>query len=243
MIRLILWITISRSRPAISTPSENAVADRHQDPEQQERDEDRQQREGGADLAPPHVLPDQRQELHAGTPSSSSTPFSRCSVRLARSAACGSCVTITIVLPCSRLSVCSSSRISSPALRSRSPVGSSQSSSVGIGDDRAGDADALLLAARQLTRIVLGAIGEADHLQRDARRACGARPSTASSAAAAARRCARRSAPAAGCTAGRRSRCAASAIATARRRDSSLMRDAADLDRRRWSACRARPSD
>ena len=49
----------------------------------------------------------------------------------ARSAACGSCVTMTIVLPWSRLSVCSRSRISSPALRSRSPVGSSQSSSVG----------------------------------------------------------------------------------------------------------------
>ena len=98
-----------------------------------------------------------------------STPLSRWIVRCARSAACGSCVTMTIVLPWSRLSDCSRSRISSPALRSRSPVGSSHSSSVGIGDDGAGDADALLLAARQLARVVLGAFGEPDDLQRDAR--------------------------------------------------------------------------
>ena len=90
-------------------------------------------------------------------------------MRCARSAACGSCVTMTIVLPWSRLSDCSRSRISSPALRSRSPVGSSHSSSVGIGHDRARDADALLLAAGQLPRIVLGALGEADDFQRDAR--------------------------------------------------------------------------
>ena len=87
-----------------------------------------------------------------------------------------------------------------------------------VGHDRARDADALLLAAGQLPRIVPRAVGEPDDLQRDRRRACGARPSTASSAAAAARRSARRSAPAAGCRAGRRSRCAASASATAGRR-------------------------
>ncbi len=83
-----------------------------------------------------------------------------------------------------------------------------------IGDDGARDADALLLSARQLTRVVVRAIGEADDLQRDRRRASGARLSTASSAAAAARRCARPSAPAAGCRAERRSRCAARATAT-----------------------------
>ena len=33
-----------------------------------------------------------------------------------------------------------------------------------IGDDRAGDGDALLLAARHFTRIVLGPVGEADDL-------------------------------------------------------------------------------
>ena len=35
-----------------------------------------------------------------------------------------------------------------------------------IGDDRAGDPDALLLAARQLPRIVPGAVGEPDDLER-----------------------------------------------------------------------------
>ena len=44
------------------------------------------------------LLQSKRQELHACTPSIS-TPFSRCSVRLARSAARGSCVTMTMVLP------------------------------------------------------------------------------------------------------------------------------------------------
>ena len=34
-----------------------------------------------------------------------------------------------------------------------------------VGDDRAGDADALLLAARQLPRVVLRALGEADDLR------------------------------------------------------------------------------
>ena len=37
--------------------------------------------------------------MAADASSPASTPFSRCSVRRARSAACGSCVTITIVLP------------------------------------------------------------------------------------------------------------------------------------------------
>ena len=45
-------------------------------------------------------------------------------------------------------------------------MGSSHSSSVGIGDDRARDADALLLAARQLARLVLHAVAEADELER-----------------------------------------------------------------------------
>ncbi len=150
---------------------------RHQQSEQQERDEDAGEREDRAELPPPEVLPDERQVLHAAAPLVSE-PLSRCSVRFARSAACGSCVTITIVLPCSRLSVCSRSRISSPALRSRSPVGSSQSSSVGIGDDGARDADALLLTAGELPRIVPRALGQAHDLQRDRRRACAARPST-----------------------------------------------------------------
>ena len=85
-----------------------------------------------------------------------------------------------------------------------------------IGDDRARDADALLLAARQLARIVVHRArpspttdsATCTRLRRSAL-------PTAWSAAAAARRSAPRSAPAAGCTAGRRSRCAARATPTA----------------------------
>ena len=100
-----------------------------------------------------------------------------------------------------------------------------------VGDDRARDADALLLAARELARVVLGAIGEADDLQRDRHALAALGLRQAASAAAAARRCARRSAPAAGCRAGRRSRCAARASATAAPPPRLADRDAADLDR------------
>ena len=93
-----------------------------------------------------------------------------------------------------------------------------------VGDDRARDADALLLAARELARIVVHPLAEADDRQRDLARACAARPSTASSAAAAARRSAPPSAPAAGCTTGRRSRCGARARPRARAPDSLSMR-------------------
>ena len=88
-------------------------------------------------------------------------PLSRCSVRRAYSAAFGSCVTMTIVLPCSRLSICSRPRISSAVSRSRSPVGSSQIRSVGSETMRAGDRDALLLAARELPGLVPRAVARA----------------------------------------------------------------------------------
>ena len=110
-----------------------------------------------------------------------------------------------------------------------------------VGDDGAGDADALLLAAGQLPRVVLRAIGEADDLQRDRRALAPLGSATASSAAAAARRSSRPSAPAAGCRAGRRSRCSAIATARARCRRSVLICDAGDLDAAARSADRVRP--
>src|SRR5574337_1234842 len=68
--------------------------------------------------------------LHAAT-CSTRVPLSRCNVCVAYSAAFGSWVTITIVLPCSRLSCCSRPSTSSADWRSRSPVGSSHTSTVG----------------------------------------------------------------------------------------------------------------
>ena len=73
-------------------------ANRHQEPEKEERDENRQQGKRGAELPSPDVLPDERKELH-DCPFPVRTPLSRCNVRLARSAARGSCVTMTMVLP------------------------------------------------------------------------------------------------------------------------------------------------
>ena len=65
------------------------------------------------------------------TARSTSRPFSRCNSRWARSAACGSCVTMMIVLfKCSR-SMASRSSISSADFESKSPVGSSATINVG----------------------------------------------------------------------------------------------------------------
>ena len=49
---------------------------------------------------------------------------------------------------------------------SRLPVGSSASSSDGFVDQRAGDGHALLLAARELIRVVIDARAEADGFER-----------------------------------------------------------------------------
>src|SRR6476659_8090806 len=105
------------------------VLHHHQEAVEHERDEDGGEGEDRPHLPAKQVPPDEWQVLHATV--SISSPFSRCKTCVARSAACGSCVTMMMVLPCSRLSACRRSRISSPALRSRSPVGSSHSSSVG----------------------------------------------------------------------------------------------------------------
>ena len=87
----------------------------------------------------------------------------------ANSAALGSWVTMTMLLPCSRFSICSRCSTSSADLRSRSPVGSSHTSRVGIGHQRARDRDALSLAAGQFVGLVLGAVGDADQGQRGQR--------------------------------------------------------------------------
>ena len=58
---------------------------------------------------------------------------------------------------------------SAPVFESRFPVGSSARITRGSTDERAGDRDALLLAARELARQVLGAVGEADLAEQRAR--------------------------------------------------------------------------
>src|SRR5262249_61555568 len=112
---------------------EGAV-DRRQDAEQEQRDRERPGGERGARLLPEQIADDQVQVLHRAplaVTDSTSTPFSRWRTRRARSAASGSCVTISTVLPWSRTRRSSRSRISSALLRSRSPVGSSHRRNVG----------------------------------------------------------------------------------------------------------------
>ena len=94
------------------------------------------------------------------------TPFSRWRWTCARAAARGSCVTITMVFLKSRLSVSSRPRISSALLRVEVAGRLVGDEHRRIGDDRARDRDALLLAARELPRVVLRAIRQADDLER-----------------------------------------------------------------------------
>ena len=154
------------------------VADRHQDAEQHERDEDRQQREDRAELPPPDVLPDERQKLHAS--SLVSTPFSRW-MRAPR--ALGGARIVRhhddrlAVIAVERLQQVEDLVAGFAIEIARRLVAQQQR---GIGDDGARDADALLLAARQLTRIMLGAIGEARRLSARCPRAFSAPPSRAS---------------------------------------------------------------
>src|SRR4029079_26728 len=97
----------------------------------QKRDENRNQHQDGPQLLAKQVFADQQEIVHPTSSFSTKWPLSRCRVRRAYCAAAGSCVTITIVLPSSRWRICSVDRISSAVVRSRSPVGSSQSRSLG----------------------------------------------------------------------------------------------------------------
>ena len=91
-------------------------------------------------------------------------------MRRANAAISASCVTISTVMPRSRFSAASSSMISRLRCVSRLPVGSSASSTVGRGHDRARDRHALLLAAREFARRVVAPAVEADRGQRLGRR-------------------------------------------------------------------------
>ena len=82
--------------------------------------------------------------------------------------------------------------------------------------ERAGDRDALLLAARELRRVVMAAIGEADLVQQ--RLGAGGRPCGRRRSPSARARSRARSATAAGGRTGRRSRCACRGAAPARPR-------------------------
>ena len=88
--------------------------------------------------------------------------------RPAKPAMSGSCVTSRIVMPVDQRSW-NSAMTSTLVSESRLPVGSSARITFGCDDQRARDRDALLLAARQLVRVVMDAVGEADALERLAR--------------------------------------------------------------------------
>ena len=86
--------------------------------------------------------------------------------RSANVAMSGSCVTMTMVMPSSRLSsvrrFITSLEVAAVEVAGRL-VGEHH---LRPGDDRPGDGDALLLAAGKFVRVVAGAVGEADLVER-----------------------------------------------------------------------------
>ena len=135
-----------------------------------------------------------------------------------------------MVLPWSRLSARSSAEHFLGRLAVEVAGGLVADQQRRVGDDRARDRDALLLAARELGRLVARAVGQADQLQRDGRALACARPPTAWSAAAAARRCAAPRASASGCRTGTRSRPATRATCASAARAELVDALAADGD-------------
>ena len=151
------------------------------------------------------VLQQQAEEEHRGRQagqaarSSTSTPFSRCTSRRARAAALGSWVTITMVLPssCDQLLQQRQHLLAGGAVEvAGGLVGDDQRR---VGDQRARDGHALLLAARELARVGgrRGRSGPPAPAPAPRARAAGA--PTGPSAAAAAPRSRTPTAPASGC--------------------------------------------
>ena len=104
----------------------------------------------------------------------------------------GSWVTMTMVFLNSVLSPSGSCSTSSPDLRSRSPVGPVREQHLRIAHERARDRDALLLAARQLARVVAEPVAETDEFERERRALAALGAAHLIGAAAAARRSAAR---------------------------------------------------
>ena len=103
--------------------------------------------------------------------------------RSQRAASSGSCVTTTSAVPASRLSSNRSASTVAPVSASRLPVGSSAKRSARAADEGAGERDALLLAARELRRVVVGAVAQPDAVEQVERRGPGAAARRAARAA------------------------------------------------------------
>ena len=136
----------------------------------------------------------------------SGRPFSRCRQWSAAAAAFGSWVTMTTVLPWSRTSIRKKIEDLFRRLAVEVAGGLVGDQQPGVGDDGAGDGDALFLAPGELGRAVVRAVGETDEVEGAGARARGVRRGFARTAAAAVRRSRRPRGSAPGDRAGRCSR-------------------------------------
>ena len=179
MIRLILLISTSRSSPAISTPKLNAVRIVIRMPNSRNATKIDSSVKMVRIFRRQTLLPDERAgNLHRQSPPQRATPFSRCSVRV------GALGGVRVVRDHhDRLAVLAVERLQQVedfvarlAIEiARRLVAEQQRR---VGDDGARDADALLLAARELARIVLARGRRGRRPSARSRRACAARPST-----------------------------------------------------------------
>ena len=124
-----LLMTTSRSAPAASTPCVEGGADGDEQAEEEQRHRERAHGEDGADLAPQQVREEQGQELHRQLGEDALVEVQRGVGALRRARVVGDhehglAELAARASPAGR-------RISSALLRSRSPVGSSQSRNVG----------------------------------------------------------------------------------------------------------------
>ena len=160
-----LWIITSRSAPATSTPRLNAARNAMSAPNRTNAKKIAASVNSVLNFAAPEVAPDERQELHAAA-SSTSTPF----VEMQR--ALGARGRVRVVRHHDdRLAVIAVERLQQVEdLVARLAVevagGLVAQQQRRIGHDGARDADALFLAARQLARVVVGAVRETDDGER-----------------------------------------------------------------------------
>ena len=166
MMSEILLRTISRSAPGQVDAHAEGAPHRHQVAEQHEGHEDRQQREDRADLPPQQVPPDDVQVLHATRLRHEDALLevqrplrARRGVRVVRHHDDGLVVIAVQGLEqvqdlVARLAIEVAGRLVAQQQRR-------------VGDDGARDADALLLAARELARIVVHPLAEPDDRERD----------------------------------------------------------------------------
>jgi hypothetical protein len=164
-----LWRTIEPVGAGEFDAADQRLADRAEQSEQHEGDEDREQRQRGAQLLAPQVAPDEMGEFHDTGRSGDRLRPELALVEMHRADGARGGVRIVrdhddglAVLAVERLEQVED-LVAGLAVEVAGRLVAEQER--GIGDDAPGDADALLFAAGEGARVVLCAVREAHHRQ------------------------------------------------------------------------------